>query len=83
MSDEEKKFVCFHHGGLADKYEKQAREQGYTFGKEARWIQKMGDGILMAYVHGCMTDGEHSKILKRFQSKILMKHLKPIEEASE
>jgi len=30
--------VGFHHGALADTYEKQANEQGFTFGDTADWI---------------------------------------------
>jgi len=67
-----KKVLEFHHGALADSYEKQANAQGYTYGKDAKWVQKVGFGLVCAYVHGCITDSEYDKILRRFQQKILI-----------
>lgn len=69
--------VEFHHGALADTYEKQARAQGFTFGKKAKWVQKVGFGLVCAHIHGCITDSEYNKILQRFQQKVLLKNLKP------
>lgn len=69
--------VEFHHGALADTYEKQARAQGFTFGEIAEWVQKVGFGLVCAHIHGCITDGEYDKILRRFQQKVLLKKLKP------
>jgi hypothetical protein len=73
--------IEFHHGALADSYEKQANAQGYTYGKDAKWVQKVGFGLVCAYVHGCITDSEYDKILWRFQQKILTnpKFLKRLE----
>lgn len=73
--------VGFYHGALADSYEKQANYQGFTFGKDAAWVQKVGFGLVCAHVHGCITDAEYDKILHRFQQKVLTKKLKPLEEA--
>ena len=62
----------FHHGALCDDYEKQANEQGFTFGENAEWVQNIGYGLVCAYIHGCITDSEYDKILQRFQKKILV-----------
>ena len=67
-----KKIIEFHHGALADSYEKQANEQGYTYGKNAKWVQRVGFGLVCAYIHGCITDSEYDKILRRFQRNILI-----------
>lgn len=75
------KTVGFHHGAMADPYEKQANEQGYTFGELADWVDKIGFGLVCAYIHGCITDKEYDMILRRFQKKILVKHIKPLKEA--
>ena len=75
--------VGFHHGALCDDYEKQANEQGFTFGEDAKFVQEIGFGLVAAYIHGCITDREYDKILQRFQKKILIKHLKPLGEVGE
>lgn len=72
--------IGFHHGVLADTYEKQANEQGYTFGVNANFVQKIGNGLVLAYVHGCITHAEYDRILQRFQTKILVKNIKPLKE---
>lgn len=69
----------FHHGALCDSYEEQANAQGFTFGDTAEWVEKVGYGLACAYIHGCITDGEYDKILRRFQTKILLKNIKPLE----
>jgi hypothetical protein len=71
--------VEFHHGLLCDSYEKQANAQGFTFGDSAEWVEKIGFGLLNAYIHGCITDSEFDKILRRFQDKILLMNMKPLE----
>ncbi len=73
--------VEFHHGTLCDSYEKQANSQGFTFGESAEWIEKIGYGLICAYMHGCITDGEFDKIIQRFQRKILLRRLKPLAES--
>lgn len=72
--------VRFHHGALSDSYEKQANEQGFTLGDKAEFAQKVGFGLVAAYVHGCITDSEYDRILDRFQKKILVKNLKKLEK---
>lgn len=77
------KTVEFYHGALADDYEKQANEQGLTLGKHAEFAQNVGFGLVAAHIHGCITDSEYDKILQRFQKKILVKNLKPLEKRNE
>lgn len=77
------KNIGFHHSVLADPYEKQAREQGYTFGVKADWVQRVGFGLVAAYIHGCITDAEYDRIIGRFHNKILVKNLKPLMEDPE
>lgn len=73
--------IEFYHGALSDSYERQANDQGFTLGKDAKWVQKMGDELICAYIHGCITDAEYDRIIRRFQQKILIKNLKPLEES--
>ena len=75
--------VGFNHGALCDSYEEQANKQGFTFGEDAEWVQKVGFGIVCAHIHGCITDGEYDKILQRFQKKILLKRLRRLQESEE
>lgn len=72
--------VGFHHGALCDSYEKQANDQGFTFGDDAEWVQKVGFGLVCAHIHGCITDSEYDRILQKFQKKILVKRLKRLSE---
>lgn len=73
--------LTFYHGALSDSYEEQANKQGFTFGEDAEWLQKVAFGIVCAHIHGCITDGEYDKILQRFQKKILIKRLKPLNKS--
>ena len=75
--------VSFHFSALCDTYEEQANAQGFTFGDKAEWVEDIGFGIVCAYIHGCITDSEYDKILRRFQTKILVKNLKPLERELE
>lgn len=77
------KSIKFYHGPLSDSYEKQANDQGFTFGPAAMWVQELGNWILVAYVNKCITDGEYDKILKRFHLKILCKMIKPLDKTDE
>ncbi|MBQ1777936.1 MAG: hypothetical protein IIZ93_07240 [Acidaminococcaceae bacterium] len=70
--------VEFYHGAFCDTYEKQANRQGYTFGDKADFVEKVGFGIVAAHIHGCITDSEYDKILRRFQTKIISKNLKKV-----
>ena len=75
----------FRHGALSDDYETQANNQGFTYGDNAEFVQKVGFGLVVAHIHGCITDSEYDKILQRFQTKILAnpRFLKRIENARE
>ena len=73
------KIIEFHHGALVDTYEEQANAQGFTFGNMRGWVEKVGYGIVCAHIHGCITDSEYDRILAKFQRKILLKNLKPLE----
>ena len=75
--------IEFHHGALADSYEEQANAQGFTFGGMADWVDQVGYGLVCAYIHNCITDGEYDKILQRFQKKILLKNIKPLKNEVE
>ena len=75
--------ATFYHGALSDTYEKQANDQGFTFGEEAEWVQKVGFGLVCAYIHGCITDSEYDRILQKFQKKILCKKLKRLQESED
>lgn len=68
--------IEFYHGALVDTYEEQANKQGCTFGDNADFVQKVGFGLTAAHIHGCITDSEYDRILRRFQTKILLKFLK-------
>lgn len=70
--------MIFRHGALSASYEEQANGYGYTLGEDAEWIQRVGYGLVMGHIRGCITDGEYSKILERFSRKVITKHLKPI-----
>ena len=73
------KTVSFYHGALADPYEDQANEQGFTLGNKAEFVQKVGFGLVAAHIHGVITDKEYDKILQRFQKKLITKNLIPLE----
>ena len=75
--------VEFHHGALCDSYEKQANAQGFTFGDKAKWVEKVGFGLVCAHIHGCISDCEYGKIIRRFQQKILLKYMEPMEAPEE
>ena len=75
--------VEFHHGTLCDSYEEQANSQGFTFGENAEWVEKVGYGLICAYMHGCFTDREIDKILQKFERKILLEKLKPLPESED
>lgn len=74
-----------HHGALADSYEEQMNKYGFTYGEQADWVEKIGFGLVCAYIHGCITDSEYDKIMQRFQKKILLSkdYLKRLEGDAE
>ena len=74
--------IEFYHGALEDDYETQANRQGFTYGENAEFVNKVGFGIVAAWIHGVITDSEYEKILDRFQKKILISNefLKKLQE---
>ena len=72
--------ISFQHGALTDTYEEQANVQGFTLGDWSTFAEMVRDGLVGAYVHGCITDNEYEKILHRFQTKVLIKNLKPLKK---
>lgn len=76
------KQICFHHGALCDNYEKQANDQGYTLGDDAKLFQKLGFGLIMNHIHGTLTDSAYDKALRKLQ-KMMVKDLKPLDSVKE
>lgn len=74
-----KTMVGFYHGALCEPYEVQARKQGYTLGSDAELMQKLGDGLVINFIHGTLTDAMYDKACRNLQKKIV-KHLKKCEE---
>lgn len=74
--------IEFHHGVLCDDYETQVNRKGFTYGEDAEFVNKVGFGIVAAWIHGVITDSEYEKILARFQKKILINRnfLKKLEQ---
>lgn len=79
MALTDKTTVMFRHGGLAPSYEEQANEQGFTFNDKADFIQRLGDGLVMAHIHGVLTDSQFDKAIEKFHKKVIVKHLKRLD----
>lgn len=77
-----KTMVGFHHGALADSYEEQAREQGYTLGDKAELMDELGFGLTINYIHRVLTDSQYNKALQKLNKKIVGS-LKPFKEGEE
>lgn len=71
--------ITFNYGLMAKTFEEQANKQGYTFGANAEWVEKISYGLKCAFIHGCITESEYQKIIKRFSEKILAKNIKELE----
>lgn len=63
--------VGFHYGALADPYEKQAREHGYTLGDKAELMNKLGFGLTINHIHGTLSDSAYDKALQKLQKKLI------------
>lgn len=63
--------IGFHHGALADSYEKQANEQGYTLGDKADTFDKIGFSYNMLRIHGYLTDSQADSVCKKIQKKLV------------
>ena len=69
--------IGFYHGALADSYEKQANEQGYTLGDKADTFDKIGFSYNMLRIHGYLTDSQADSVCKKIQKK-LVASIKPL-----
>ena len=69
--------VGFYHGALADRYEKQANEQGYTLGDRAELFDKIGYSYNLLRMHGYLTDSQADSVCQKIQKK-LVANLKPL-----
>lgn len=59
---EDVKQIEFHHGALADSYEKQANEQGYTLGDNVELFDKVAFSYNMLRIHGYLTDSQADSV---------------------
>lgn len=74
--------VGFHHGALADSYEKQANEQGFTLGDKAEMFDKIAFSYNMLRIHGYLTDKQSEQICQKIQ-KNLVKNIKKLKGGAE
>jgi len=65
------KMIGFHHGALADSYEVQANQQGYTLGESADHLQALGDAAVLLWMEDCLTDSQYNKVLERIQKQLV------------
>lgn len=63
--------IKIRHGALCKTYEEQVNEQGFTYEDKAEFVEKIGFGLVCAYIHGVITSCEYDRILRRFNEKIL------------
>lgn len=71
--------IGFRHGAMADSYEKQANEQGYTLGDKAEVFDKIAFSYNMLRIHGYFTESQEESVCKKIQKNII-KNLKPLEK---
>lgn len=69
--------VGFSHGALADSYEKQANEQGYTLGQKAEEFDKIAFAYNMLRIHGYFSERQEESICRKIQKR-LVASLKPL-----
>ena len=69
--------IGFHHGALADSYEKQANEQGFTLGDKAELFDKIAFSYNMLRIHGYLTDSQADSVCQKIQ-KNLVKSVKSV-----
>ena len=60
--------ICY--SALADNIEYQAKKQGYTLGKDARFVQRELTSINLLYLNDILTDTEKNNALKRLDKQI-------------
>lgn len=71
------KQIGFHHGALADSYEKQANEQGFTLGDKAELFDKIAFSYNLLRIHSYLTDSQADSVRQKIQ-KNLVKSIKPL-----
>lgn len=70
------KEIGFGYGVLCDDLEKQANEQGYTFGDKVELVEKLRFSANMVRMHGLLTDSQADSMYQKLQKRIT-KELKP------
>lgn len=70
------KEIGFGYGVLYDDLEKQANEQGYTFGDKVELVEKLRFSANMVRMHGLLTDSQADSMYQKLQKRII-KELKP------
>ena len=76
------KEIGFYHGALADSYEQQANEQGYTLGDKAELFDMIAESYNMLRIHGYLTDKQADSVCQKIQ-KNLVKSIKPLAKENE
>jgi hypothetical protein len=69
--------VSFGYGAFNDELEKQANEQGYTFGTEAETLDKIRKAINMCGFH-VATESQVKAMFDKLHKRV-MKSLKPLD----
>lgn len=76
------KQIGFHHGALADSYEKQANEQGFTLGDKAELFDKIAFSYNLLRIYSYLTDSQADSVRQKIQ-KNLVKSVKPLAKENE
>jgi len=73
--------VGFSYGALSGELEKQANKQGFTFGNDAEFVER----LRKAYIMGCfyfLTDKQKDMAIKKVHKETI-KYLKPLNNSLE
>ena len=65
------------YGIMCDDLEKQANEQGYTFGSKVEILEKLRFSVNLIRIHGLLTDSQADSVYQKLQKKVV-KELKPL-----
>lgn len=71
------KSIGFYHSAFADRYEKQANDQGYTLGDKAEEFDKISFSYNMLRIHGFFNEKQEENICQKIQKR-LVANLKPL-----
>lgn len=74
--------VGFHYGALSKPLEEQAKEQGYTLGKEAERLEHYKDAIITLIFGEILTDSQRDKAFQKLNKRV-SKALKPLKDKAE